>query len=328
MTTKVEFIKIENEWIEATISNYGAHLVSLIYKPLNRKCVCGFMDEQPLKKQTFYLGACVGRVANRIHKGQFQLNNTLFQLDINNGINHLHGGLNGFHQHYFNLTKVTNSKCIARLYDEESLTSYPGDIHFEIEFSCVDESLCINMQAVSNKDTLFDPTLHSYFNLNKNHAKTIRNHFIQLNSDEFYGLDESGCTENKRIRVTELFNPSVETQIETILKQRHPQLIAAKGIDHYFLKRDKTNQWLLSVHVDDLMLEVFTSHSGAHIYSGNYLESSSDLKADFLQENGGICFETHHIPNSINFDVPHAPILKANEVSRSLTCYKFHRRNT
>ena len=104
--------------------------------------------------------------------------------------------------------------------------------------------------------------------------------------------------------------------------------MAAKGIDHYYLKRDKTNQWLLSVHVEDLMLDVFTSHSGAHIYSGNYLESSSDLKADFLQENGGICFETHHIPNSINFDVPHAPILKANEVSRSLTCYKFHRRNT
>lgn len=323
MSKQNEFIKIENEFISATFASYGCALVSLIYKPLNRECVCGFLNSQDLKKQSFYLGACVGRVANRIYKGQFELNNKSYQLDINNGINHLHGGKYGFNEQIFNFELLNPSTLKATLKDLEKEYSYPGDITFEVILSCIDHSLKIEMSATSSQDTLFDPTLHTYFNLNEDKSQTIKNHKIKLNNEVFYGLDESGCTQSQKIKTTELFNPNELTQIESILNQEHKQLSLAKGIDHFYRKKDEDDSYFGSCCVDDICLEVETSHIGAHIYSGNYLESNTDVSAPFLQENGGICFETHHIPNSINTDYDHAPLLKANETYSSYTLYTF-----
>lgn len=323
MTKTSDFISIENEFIQATLSCYGAHLVSLIYKPLNRECVCGFDNIKDLKSQTFYLGACVGRVANRIKDGQFMLNENQIQLDINNGSNHLHGGKDGFNQKLFSCTKVNEDTLIAKLFDAEKTNSYPGDINFELSFQCVDASLLIKMKASTTKDTLFDPTLHTYFNLNENKRTSVLNHKIQLNADVFYGLDASGCTERNLINVTSLFNPREYTSISAILKQRNSQLERAKGIDHYYHKKDIRDPFFANCKVNDLSLRVETSHVGAHIYSGNYLESTSALSASFLQENGGVCFETHHIPNSINFERASAPILNKNKIYTSWTSYNF-----
>lgn len=327
MSNSNQIITIENEFIQASISSYGAHLVSLIYKPLNRECVCGFFNEKELKTQSFYLGACVGRVANRIHKGQFSLNNKNYQLDINNGINHLHGGQYGFNQMFFDIKKINETSLIAHLIDKEHPDSYPGDIDFTLTFSCINESLNIEMHATSTKDTLFDPTLHTYFNLNQDKSETISNHALKLNAVGFYALDESGCTENHIHPLSELYKPNSFTLLKDILKMDHVQLNRAKGIDHFYRKQDENRESFVECCIDDLCLEVKTSHIGAHIYSGNYLESTENLSASFLQENGGICFETHHIPNSINFDIEHAPILKSSEEYSSYTTYVFTRRN-
>ncbi len=328
MSQSNQIYTIENEFIKASISSYGAHLVSLIYKPLTRECVCGLLQENELKAQTFYLGACVGRVANRIKEGRFSLNKQTYQLDINNGINHLHGGKTGFNQMIFDCEKLDESTLIARLHDKHHENLYPGDIDFTLKFTCVNESLKIEMQAKSSEDTLFDPTMHIYFNLNEDKSVSIQNHALKLNAVGFYALDESGCTENHIHPCFELFNPLSFTLVKDILSKDHLQLKRAKGIDHFYRKNDEIDDFFADCQVDDLCLRVKTSHIGAHIYSGNYLESTHELSAPFLKENGGICFETHHIPNSINFDFEHAPTLKANETYSSLTCYEFTRRNS
>lgn len=312
---------IENNLLKATFSSLGASLVSLIYKPLSRETVCGFLSLDQLKKQTFYLGAVVGRVANRIDHGHFTLNQHTYELAQNNGVHHLHGGTHGFNEAIFEV-EASALSLIFKHTSPHLDEGYPGTLQLSVKYLLVDEALSIEMQATSDQDTLSDPTLHTYFNLNANHAQTIRNHHLSLQAKSLYGLSESGCTENKRFDASDLgYKESV--QIDEILKTSHPQLELAKGIDHYFIKQDPSIEHFATLSVEDLSLVVESTHPGAHIYSGNYLESSDDLKADFLQENGGICFETHHVPNSINFDLSLAPILKAHTQQTSKTLYRF-----
>lgn len=303
--------------------DYGAALVSLVYKPLARECVCGFLTLEEMRQQSFYLGALVGRVANRIDQGRFSLNGTTYQLPINNGPHHLHGGPQGFNQAYYEVFQEADG-LIYRHVSPHLDQGYPGKLSLEVHYHLDGPSLVIDLKAVSDQDTLCDPTLHTYFNLNPSHKDRIQNHQLTLPCQIFYGLSESGCTENKRLPSAEIMasNPS---KIDIILKGDHPQLKLAKGIDHYFLKTEVDKPLVARLSVSDLILSVESTHPGAHIYSGNYLESSKILHADFLQENGGICFETHHVPNSINFDPSLAPILKANASQTSQTVYRFER---
>lgn len=313
-------VTLENDFLKASFSLYGASLISLIYKPLNRETVCGFTSVDDLKKQSFYLGAVVGRVANRIENGQFLLNNHRYSLPINNGHHHLHGGTVGFNQAHFRCVK--NGPGLLFTHISPAMDQgYPGELKLEMKVQLNQNSLILEFDAESDQDTLSDPTLHTYFNLNENHSKSIRNHSIKVNAEVFYGLSETGCTIDAPLPVNEIL-PKLGTKIETVLTQNHPQLHRAKGLDHYFLKKDECSPLVL-LRSEDLSLEIETDLPGCHIYSGNYLGPTSDLSADFLQENGAICFETHHIPNSINFSLKDAPILKAHTQQHSYTQYTF-----
>lgn len=312
-------VYLENDYLKATFSCYGASLVSLIYKPLKRETVCGFTSDRDLKKQDFYLGAVVGRVANRIEEGHFTLNGVDYQLPINNGIHHLHGGTIGFNQALFECEKTSHS-LVFKHHSPAFDQGYPGalDLHFSVSLNKA--SLQFEFDAISDSDTLSDPTLHTYFNLNADHAKSILNHHLEINSDVLYGLSDTGCTTHSQIEKTAVIGTN--SLIQSMLSKSHPQLNQARGLDHYFVKKDCFIP-LIRLRNEDLMLEVETSLPGCHIYSGNYLESRKDLEAPFLQKNGAICFETHHIPNSINFSLNDAPILKAHTHQKSQTIYRF-----
>lgn len=320
---KHQIITLENDVLKVAFSNYGCTLQSLIYKPLDRETLLSFERLEDQLTQDFYLNTLVGRVANRIDHGKFTLEGIDYSLPINSHPHHLHGGPVGFNQKFFEVS-IEKEVLIMKHLSPHLDQGYPGEVRVEARYHLEKASLVIEFITESDQVTLADLTQHTYFNLNENKSNTIRNHSLSLNSDRFRALNSSGCTDADYIYLNQTdfdFNQSINLQ--TAIHSSHPQIKMAKGLDHYYPKKDLSNPYFARLSIKDLSLQIDTDLPGAHIYSGNYLTSSDQLKAPFLQENGGICFETHHHPNSINYDQSLAPILRPHQRKRVTTRYQF-----
>ncbi|NTW96289.1 MAG: galactose mutarotase [Erysipelotrichaceae bacterium] len=318
----VRLFTLENEVLKVEVLNYGCIIKSIIYKPLQRETVLGLPTLDAYHKQKAYIGALVGRVGNRIHKGHFTLNKVPYQLPLN-GPHHLHGGPDGYDTRIFDC-EINNDQLICRLISEDGDQGYPGKVNLLITYHLEKNSLILSFNGTSDKDTLFDPTQHTYFNLNKDQINPILNHTLKLNSKLLYMIEEDGCTGEHTLKTPETsFDFSDPKQISKAMDFDHPQVRLAKGIDHYYLKHNQNEPLFCELSVDDLRLEVRSDLPGAHIYTGNYLSPIKGYDLSFMRENGGICFETQHVPNSINFDLDQAPILIAETPYQHTATYTY-----
>jgi len=313
---------LENEVLKVEILNYGCIIKSIMYKPLQRETVLGLPTLQAYQHQKAYLGALVGRVGNRINKGQFTLNDVFYKLPLN-GPHHLHGGPDGYDNRIFDC-EIQNDHLICRLISEDGDQGYPGKLDLTLSYHLEDHSLILKTSAISDKDTLFDPTQHTYFNLNKSQNDPITNHTLKLNSKRLYTIEKDGCT-GPQVLMTQgsCFDFFIPKKISEALDFNHTQIRLAKGLDHYYLKQDQNDPLFCELSVEDLRLEVTTDLPGAHIYTGNYLSPIKGYDLSFMRENGGVCFETQHVPNSINFDLASAPLLIANTPYLKTTTYTY-----
>jgi len=319
----IKLFTLENDELRVVISEYGAMIKSIVVKSLNRETVCGLNSYADDSFQTFYLGSIIGRTGNRIANGKFTLNDTEYQVPINNGENHLHGGIKGFDKQLFK-SMIDNDTLVLSYISVDGEEGYPGNCTLTLRYHLEESSLVLETSGTSDKDTLFDPTQHTYFNLNEDKS-SIGNHTLKLNSQEMYCINENGVTYNKVLNTLDTLYDFTEPKlIANCLNQSHLQLERNRGIDNFFIKHDKLNPFIASLSVTDVSVTIYTTHIGAHIYSGNYLEPlNNGSNYPFLKMNGGICFETQHVPNSINFDLSNAPILKANETVTSRTVYHY-----
>lgn len=319
----VRLFILENNDLRVVVSEYGAMLKSIVVKSLNRETVCGLNTYAEDVDQSFYLGSIIGRCGNRIAYGQFELNGVTYHVPVNNGFHHLHGGRGGFDKKLF-VPRIESNTLILTYRSPDGEEGYPGACVLTLKYRLEGASLVLETEGSCDQDTLFDPTQHTYFNLNADKSP-ITNHLLQLNSQHMYGIDESGVTHHELLYTpNSLYDFSKPKHISECLNQTHIQLERNRGLDNYFIKQDQSNPTIAVLSVNDLSVTIDTTHPGAHVYSGNYLEPlSKGSKYPFLMRHGGICFETQHIPNSINFDIKHAPILKTNETVYSRTVYHY-----
>ena len=327
LNQEVTLFVLENDFLKVEILNYGCILKSIVYKPLQRETICGMSTLKAYQGQNFYLGALVGRVGNRINKGQFVLNGNSYQLPLN-GTHHLHGGPDGYDKRLFKAV-IEKEVLSLSLLSNDGDQGYPGTLQLEQRYFLKENELHIETFSMCDQDTLCDPTQHSYFNLNPDQNHSILNHHLKLNSKLLYEIESDGCTVPQQLNLKDsCFDFSKGQRIEKAMDFSHPQIQRAKGIDHYFLKEDQNDPCFCELSVDDLCLGINTTLPGAHVYSGNYLAPLKAYSLPFMKENGGICFETQHVPNAINFDEKLAPVLKANSPYHCLTIYNYESRGT
>ncbi len=320
---EISLFSLENEWLKVEIMNYGATLKSIFFKPLKRETILGLKSIEDYRLQPFYLGAMVGRVANRIDRGHFTLNKTAYTLPLN-GTHHLHGGPIGFDQRIFDCT-IKDDVLLCSLVSEDGDQGYPGTLTLDLKYTLDGASLKIETSAKCDQDTLFDATQHTYFNLNDDKSQTILNHTLKLNSHALYEIEENQCTGPHVLDTNQTcFDFSENKKIELAMDFAHPQIQRVQGIDHYFIKHQLSDPFFAQLTSDHLQCSVLTTHDGAHIYSGNFLKPlDNQTSPPGLTAYGGICFETQHVPNSINFDLKRAPILRANTCVHSTTIYTY-----
>ncbi|MFL0246372.1 aldose epimerase family protein [Candidatus Clostridium stratigraminis] len=294
--------------------------------------VLGFDKLEDYKKEGPYFGAIIGRYANRIAKGSFNLNGIEYKLEINNGPNHLHGGLKGFDKVIWEPRILETGGLELSYISKDMEESYPGNLEVKVTYTLTeDNSLKIDYFALSDKDTIVNLTNHSYFNLSGHASGNILNHKVYINADKFTAADKDSIPTGELREVEG--TPMDFTKLKKVgdeIRSSYEQIAFAKGYDHNFVINREDERLVKACEVVDdnsgRSMEVYTTMPGVQFYTGNFIEEGVEgLGKDEARysDYSGLCLETQFFPNSINIKHFPSPILRAKEEYRHTTIYKF-----
>ena len=182
---------LENEKFKVQLSDYGATLVAWIDKESGKDIVQGYPTAEQYQEEDTFLGASVGRTANRIGKGKFSLNGKEYTLFINNNGNCNHGGKEGFDKKMYAVSSTEDSITFSRV-SPDGEEGYPGNLDYAITYRLSNQGLHIETTATTDQDTLFAYTNHAYFNLSE--SDSILDHTLVIPTDYYALLDETCLT--------------------------------------------------------------------------------------------------------------------------------------
>jgi aldose 1-epimerase len=280
-------------------------------------------------KENFF-GALIGRYGNRIAKGKFKLDGKEYKLEVNDGVNSLHGGLNGFHKKVWDGKLVDDHTLELTYLSKDGEAGYPGNLQVKVTYSLGDDnSIKISYNATTDKETVLNLTNHAYFNLNGAGDKTITDHLLTLEADEFTPVDSTLIPTGKLQRVAGTpFDFRKAKLIGTNINDADPQLKNGKGYDHNWVLRAGSGlrtAATVSSAKSGIVMEVSTDQPGIQFYSGNFLTD----KVNYGKANAtygyrsAFCLETQHFPDSPNQTNFPSTVLKPGATYNSSTVYKF-----
>ena len=316
------------------VTNYGATLVSLWVPDTHSKfedVVLGFDDlEGYLGPNHSYLGATVGRYANRIAGGTFALEGKRYSLIQNNGANHLHGGTKGFNAAVWQAKQLDPQTLELRYLSEDGEEGYPGNLTIRMLYTLTDQNeLKIEYWASTDKTTVVNLTNHSYFNLKGAGNGRILDHQLQLYANQF---TPSGATLIPTGEISNLKDTPLDfgtsKAIGRDIDSSYEQLNYAGGYDHNYVLNKKTGDLNHAATVVEpesgRVMEVLTNAPGVQFYTGNNLPIGLIGKNN--KEYGprsAFCLETQHYPDSPN--QPHfpSPVLRPGKIYYSICSYHF-----
>jgi aldose 1-epimerase len=325
-----------NLGMQAKITNFGAIVVSLKAPDRNGKMddvVLGFNDLDSYLKGHPYFGAIVGRYGNRIAKGRFSLNGVEYKLAVNNGENHLHGGIKGFDKVVWTAkemrTKMGPAVSLTYL-SKDGEEGYPGNLTATIVYTLTNNNeLKLDYTVTTDKDTISNLTHHSYFNLAGEGNGNILSHILSLNANRFTPTDAGSIPtgELKAVAGTP-FDFLKPTVIGKRIDDQDQQLQFGSGYDHNFVVNGKAGTLRSAATVYEptsgRVLEVWTTEPGVQFYTGNFLNGTLTGKSGKVyQKRFGFCLETQHYPDSPNHPAFPTTTLKKGATYRSTTVYRF-----
>lgn len=322
---RIDLIQMKNDNLEVVVSNYGCTIVKVLMKDKDGNTsdvVLGYDDFSDYQTKDAYLGALVGRTANRIGKGTFSLNGNTYSLPINNGPNCLHGGIKGFSYQIFDY-QISGDSIEFTYLSKDGEEGYPGNLEFKAIYTLVDDTLVVRYLATCDQDTIINITNHSYFNLS-GAKEDIYDHQLLVHSDKYACVDGDGLPtgEFNKVQGT-AFDFNKMTRIGDVIDSDDEQLKLGAGYDHPFIFNQETNQVELYHEASGRKLTVSTTLPGAQIYSANYLDGRIGKYGIAYPRRFALCIETQNLPDAINLEESPTTILKKGEVYDETTSYKF-----
>lgn len=322
----IDLITIKNDELEVVVSNYGCTLVKVLMKDQAGNVddvVLGYDDFKSYQTLDAYIGALVGRVANRIKKGTFELNGQTYHLPINNGPNSLHGGIKGFSYQVFDYQVLDETSVVFHYVSKDGEEGYPGELDFKAIYSLEGDTLTMHYHATTSKDTLINITNHSYFNLSGK-KENVYQHLLKVHADCFACIDPDGLPtgEIKDVKGTS-FDFNEFAYIGDRVDNDDEQLQLGKGFDHPMIFNTKENQVELVHEKTGRKLTVSTTLPQAQIYTANYLDGRLGKYGQHYNARDAICIETQNMPDAIHLEENPSTILKAGDTYDEKTSYKF-----
>ena len=325
------FTLTNNSGTVAKLTNYGAILVSLETADKNSKIADVTLGFDTLdgwvKSNDPYFGTTVGRVANRTAKGRFTLDDNEYDLAVNNGPNHLHGGIKGFDKVVWDakLTSTEDEASVKFTYlSSDGEEGYPGNLTASVTYTLSNANeLTISYEAITDKATPINLTNHTYWNLAGHDGGTVFDHELTINADSHTPVDEDLIPTGEIASVK-------DTPLDfTSPKPIGTDIESAGGYDHNYVINDSGGELTLAATVrcpsTGRVMEVHTTQPGVQLYTANFLDGSITGKNGFsYQKQGAFCLETQHYPDSINQPKFPSVVLRPGEVYSEKTMHKFY----
>ena len=314
--------------LTATVSDFGAHLVSLLVPNRDgavEDVVLGFDDAEGYRNANGgFLGAIVGRNANRIAGSSFMLGDTRVRLTPNEGPNNLHSGPNPFHLRFWQVERHTENSITLRLNSPRGDQGFPGNAIIRVTYTLEhDAALHIEYDAVADQDTVFNLTNHSYFNL-AGHQHTDAAMAQELTiPGRFFNPDDAANIPTGELRsvIGTPFDFRQPKPIGRDIGADYECLRLQGGYDHNFevfcnpcaiLRDPESNR----------SMAVYTDCPGIQFYAGNFLNETGK-NGIYYGKRSGVALETQFYPDSVNHPEWPQPFTKAGTHFKSKTVYKF-----
>lgn len=308
--------------ISVTVCTLGATVLSILVPDKNGEMVdvaLGMTGAADVIEKGDYMGAVVGRCANRIEKGKFSLGGKDYQLACNNGVNHLHGGSAGFHQKVFDAQVLGDSLLLlTESFDGEE--NYPSNLYFGVKYSVKGKTLIIDYLGTADGDTVFNPTNHTYFNLNGENDGSILDNVLQIYADEYLQIDETLIPTVKSSVENTPFDFRIPKPIGRDIQAENEQLRLAGGYDHNYCVNGGRIASAYSIKTG-IRMDVYTDMVGCQFYSGNFLVGQQGKSV--YNKRGGFCLETQFYPNAVNREDFESPVILKWEKVHYQTRYEF-----
>jgi aldose 1-epimerase len=293
------------------VTNFGARIINL-FVPTDsghKNIILGFDSIEDYKKES-YCGATIGRVAGRIKNGEFRIDESRYQTSINQSGNTLHGGYSGLDLKYWSYEVNEMDQGISIIFSTElpdGEDGFPGSIKINVTYTLDNNNVwSVSYKAISDKDTIFNPTNHVYFNLTGHPSNPINDHSLQISADEFAPVNEDTTVTGEKYSV-----------IGTSFDFRTP-----KKLKTIFDSDDQIAARLISPD-EKLTIEVYTEEPAIVVYTANVMDDVPPLMhGEQLVQHGGITFETQAAPGAIEFEGFGDIVLRANSTYTSQTKFK------
>jgi aldose 1-epimerase len=281
-----------------------------------------------------FIGAVVGRYANRVANGHLVIDGKTYQLPQNNGTNHLHGGPNGFYRALFAAEAFEESDASGVIFSylsPDGEAGYPGALSTRVKYR-FDDTMCLSVeyQAETTKATVVNLTQHSYFNLAG--AGSILDHELRLHAFEYTPTDARAIPTGELRKVDgSPFDFRTSRRIGERIDMPDDQLQLAGGYDHNWVVAGAAGELRLAAELSckasGRRMTVRTTEPGIQFYSGNFLPRDRTIQraGQSYGWREGLCLETQHFPDSPNRPEFPSTLLRPGESYRSMTQFSFSR---
>ena len=289
----VELFELSSDKLTVRISNYGGRIISVVKDGMDM--IVGPKRFEDMLKDTCYCGAICGRVANRIAKGRFSIDGDSRTVAVNNGPNHLHGGIQGFDSKIWQVQEAGRSTLVLTLHSADGEENYPGNLEVVATYTVVEETLHLRLEAYADAATIVNLTNHAYWNLSG--KPTIDSMTLEVRASAYTPVDATNIPDG---RILPVEGTDFDLRKASLLGERnsaaHPDIAA--GLDHNYVLDSEPGDKIAAILLDPESrhrLIVATDAPGLQVYTGEYLP----------QARQGIALEAQGFPNAVN--TPHFP---------------------
>ena len=286
-----------------------------------RNIVLGHPDLAERLASGDYVGGTIGRYANRIARGRFELDGREVRVGTHDRGNSLHGGPEGFDVRLWDVTARGPDEVTLEMTSPDGDQGFPGTVTAQVRYQVADHVLRIEMQATTDATTVVNMTNHAYLNLDGEGAGTIDEHLLQVHGDRYTPVDATGIPLGEHAPVAGTpFDFRTPRSVGPALRQEHDQVVAARGIDHNYVVDGAGLRVVASLESirTGTRLDLASDQPGLQVYTGNFLDGTRrSTSGGRYRQGDGIALEPQLFPDSPNRPQWPSALLRPGETYRS-----------
>lgn len=328
---KVHSFLLENRrGTRVSVIEYGCRITHLLVPDRSGRLtdvVLGCRDLEAYEKDDLFLGAFVGRVANRIEGAHFTLEGKEYQLEANNGPNHNHGV---WHQRVFEGHALGPDTVEFIYHSPDGEDGFPGNVSVSVRYTLTEGNrLILDYTAAADAVTPINLTNHSYFNLDGAGSTSVLDHKLTVYAHQYTPADAVSCPDGRILPVEGTpMDFTTGHAIGRDIGADFQQLIWGNGYDHnYVIDREEpglVRAARLESEKTGIWMECSTTQPGIQIYTGNYLQDADLAKPGFVHApRAAVCLETQHFPCALSRPNFPSILLRPGRLLRENTVYAF-----